>query len=72
MYGELRLLEDATAPAQHNGGDTREMVAQLDRLEEQVNHLGVPVAYANIVYELRAHIDLVRTALNKKTPSDSP
>ncbi len=66
MYSELRLLEDVTASAEHNRGDTREMVTQLGRLEEQANHLRVPVAYANMVYDLRTHIDLVRAALNKQ------
>lgn len=63
MYGELRLLEDATSRAP--GSDKREMLAELDRLEEQVNHLKIPVAYANLLYELRAHIDLVRESLKK-------
>ena len=58
IYGELRLLEDATS--RDPGSDQRKMLAQLDRLEEQVNHLRLPVAYANMLYELRAHIDLVR------------
>jgi hypothetical protein len=63
MYGELRLLEDATSRTP--GSDRHEMLAGLDRLEEQVNHLKVPVAYANLLYELRTHIDLVREVLRK-------
>jgi hypothetical protein len=41
MYRELRLLEDEMASARGAGRDTRAMVAQLDRLEEQANHLKV-------------------------------
>ena len=44
----------------------REMVARLDRLEEQANHLRVPVAYAGMLYSLRDHIDLVREGLKKR------
>src|SRR5215469_15925540 len=55
MYGELRLLEDSTA--RDPASDKQEMLMLLDRLEEQANHLKVPVAYANMLYELRAHID---------------
>jgi hypothetical protein len=44
------------------------MIAQLDRLEEQTNHLRVPVAYASMQYMLRHHIDLVREGLRK--PAD--
>jgi TRAP transporter TAXI family solute receptor len=65
MYGELRLLEDANS--RDPGSDKREMLAELDRLEEQVNHLRIPVAYANLLYELRAHIDLVRERLRKRS-----
>jgi TRAP-type uncharacterized transport system substrate-binding protein len=61
MYGELRLLEDEIA----NARDTREMVALLDRLEEQANHLRVPVAYAEMLYSLRDHIGFVRESLRK-------
>jgi len=41
------------------------MVARLDRLEEQANHLRIPVAYASMLYELRNHIDLVSGDLKK-------
>jgi hypothetical protein len=68
MYGELRLLEDEITIARKAGRDTREMIAQLDRLEEQANHLRMPVAYASMLYMLRHHIDLVREGLRK--PAD--
>jgi len=51
--------------ARATGRDTTEMVARLDRLEEQANHLRIPVAYASMLYELRNHIDLVNGDLKK-------
>ena len=42
-------------------------LTRLDRLEEQANHLRVPVAYASQLYMLRNHIDLVREGLRKHT-----
>jgi TRAP-type uncharacterized transport system substrate-binding protein len=66
MYGELRLLEDEMASARRLGGDTRDMIARLDRLEEQANHLKVPVAYAGMLYSLRDHIDVVRAGLRRR------
>jgi len=70
MYGELRLLEGEMANA-HGGRHTSEMIAQLDRLEEEANHTRVPVAYASMLYGLRDHIDLVREALKKHAnPAD--
>jgi len=65
MYGELRLLEDEMANARGSGGDMREVITRLDRLEEQANHLRVPVAYASQLYMLRNHIDLVREGARK-------
>jgi TRAP-type uncharacterized transport system substrate-binding protein len=65
MYGELRLLEDEMANARDSGRDMREVITRLDRLEEQANHLRVPVAYASMLYMLRNHIDLVREVVRK-------
>jgi TRAP-type uncharacterized transport system substrate-binding protein len=65
MYGELRLLEDEMANARGSGRDMREVITRLDSLEEQANHLRVPVAYASQLYSLRNHIDLVREGLRK-------
>jgi hypothetical protein len=67
MYGELRFLEKESASARGTGSDTGEMVVRLDRLEQQANHLRIPVAYASMLYELRNHIDLVREGLKKHT-----
>src|SRR5262249_37085904 len=65
MYGELRLLEDEIANARGSGRDMREVITRLNRLEEQANHLRVPVAYASMLYMLRNHIDLVREGVRK-------
>src|SRR5262245_41311203 len=68
MYRELRLLEDEITIARIAGRDTREMIARLARLEEQANHLSMPVAYASMLYMLRHHIDLLLEGLKK--PAD--
>jgi TRAP-type uncharacterized transport system substrate-binding protein len=65
MYGELRLLEDEMTDPRTTGRDIREMIARLDRLQGQANHLRMPVAYASMLYGLREHIDLVREGLKK-------
>jgi TRAP-type uncharacterized transport system substrate-binding protein len=66
MYGELRFLEVELTGSRGTGCDAGEMLARLDRLEEQANHLKVPVAYSSMLYELRTHIDLVREGLKKR------
>jgi TRAP-type uncharacterized transport system substrate-binding protein len=65
MYGELRLLEDEMTDPRTTGRDIREMIARLDRLQGQANHLRMPVAYASMLYGLREHVDLVREGLKK-------
>jgi TRAP transporter TAXI family solute receptor len=65
MYGELRLLEGEMANTGAGGHHTGEMIARLDRLEEEANHAIVPVAYASMLYSLRDHIELVREGLKK-------
>ena len=65
LYGELRLLDDEIRVARANGGDTREMSVRLDHLEEQTNHLRLPLSYASMQYILRDHIEIVRENLNK-------
>ena len=65
MYGELRFLEGEMPNARGRERYTGEMIARLDRLEEQANHAKVPVAYASMLYSLRNHIDMVREALKK-------
>jgi TRAP transporter TAXI family solute receptor len=62
LYGELRFLEDQMA-ASGTGNDRSKIVAELDRLEEQANHLKVSTGYANMLYMLRNHIALVRERL---------
>jgi TRAP-type uncharacterized transport system substrate-binding protein len=65
LYGELRFLEEELTRTRGTVCDTGEVVARLDRLQEQANHLRIPVAYASMLYELRNHIDLVREGLRK-------
>ena len=66
LYGELRLLEDKME-ASGAGARGSDLVGQLDRLEHQANHLKVPASYANMLYMLRNHIDLVRERLAGQT-----
>jgi hypothetical protein len=65
MYGELRFLEDDIDDARRTKCDTSEMIARLDELEEQANHIKLPVAYASMLYSLRDHIHLVRDKIRR-------
>jgi TRAP transporter TAXI family solute receptor len=67
IYGELRFLEDQMNDARRSGRGTAEMIDELDRIDELVNGLSIPVAYASMLYMLRNHIDIVRERL-RHTP----
>ena len=61
-YGELKFLEvDVTerpAPEKISG-----YMARLDRIEERVNQMRIPLAFHEQMYTLRGHIDLVRARI---------
>jgi TRAP transporter TAXI family solute receptor len=64
-YGELKLLE---LQAQESP-DTRkpeEWIAELDRIEQAANRIPTPNAFADQVYTLRAHVQLVRRSLMRR------
>ena len=42
------------------------MTERLDVIEQQANHLRMPIAYAGLLYLLRDHIALVRRRLTQK------
>jgi TRAP transporter TAXI family solute receptor len=59
-YRNLRRIEgeaekEAFSPERRNA-----LIAELDKIQMQVSHIHVPNAYAQNLYDLRGHIDLVR------------
>jgi hypothetical protein len=59
-YRNLRLIE---AELEEGERPRDELVASLDKLESRVSSIRVPLAYADELYSLRQHIDLVRARL---------
>lgn len=61
-YGELRAVEQAWESAQDEQRETvrADLLRRLDEIEEQVNHISIPLAYADGLYGLRSHINIVR------------
>ncbi|MEX5746312.1 TAXI family TRAP transporter solute-binding subunit [Massilia sp. X63] len=61
-YGELRKVEqelEAIAPEERESARTG-LLDRLDDIEERVNHISIPLAYAEELYRLRSHINFVR------------
>ena len=61
-YGELRAIEQAyeDSGAAPGEAERQDLGRRLDGLEDRVNHISVPLAYADELYRLRSHIHLVR------------
>jgi TRAP-type uncharacterized transport system substrate-binding protein len=59
-YGQLRRIEDDLADG---NAKPAELLTQLDTLEGKAERITVPLAYADELYALRSHIDLVRMRL---------
>lgn len=61
-YGELKYLElqAATDPAARS---REQWLAEVQRIEDEVNRIRTPLAFADFVYTLRLHIAFVRERL---------
>ena len=59
-YGQLREIEDR---AGNSGEAAQSLVDELNRLETRVEKISVPLSYADELYSLRNHIELVRKKL---------
>jgi TRAP-type uncharacterized transport system substrate-binding protein len=62
-YGQLRTVEN------HQGDrPTEQLMKDLDAIEARVEHVTVPLSYADELYSLRSHINLVRRRLQAPSP----
>ena len=57
-YRQLREIEDCASAETAPG-----LVAELNQLEARVGQISVPLSYADGLYALRNHIELVRSKL---------
>ncbi len=65
-YGELKFLE-AELEAEPGKLTRTEWIARIDAIEDDINHLTMPLAFSDMVYTLRLHLGLVRKAIDKAT-----
>ena len=57
-YGQLRRLEDSIGER-----PAAELIEDLDRIEQRAEKISVPLSYADELYSLRSHINMVRRRL---------
>ena len=69
-YRQLREIENAANDA---NSKPAELLPRLDQLEHRVEQISVPLSYADELYALRTHIDLIRKRLQTETvPAQQP
>jgi len=64
-YGELKFLEVQLRDTPETAALPKVM-ARLDWIENEVNHIHLPLSFSNHLYFLREHIELVRNAINRQ------
>ncbi len=64
LYGELKFVE-AELDAKGPGALHSQLALRLDQLEERANTLRVPVSFAQMLYTLKVHIELVRQRMRE-------
>ncbi|MCP5284421.1 MAG: C4-dicarboxylate ABC transporter substrate-binding protein [Burkholderiaceae bacterium] len=62
-YAHLRAIETAL---DRPDADLAALREQLEATDRQVEHIGLPLAYTHELYQLRAHINLVRKRLQAR------
>lgn len=68
-YGELKFLE-ADVEANPERHSRAEWLEKLDRIEEDVQHIPTPLAFADMLYTLRLHVGLVRATILRRAPAE--
>jgi hypothetical protein len=61
-YGELKFLESEFDEDPQRYG-REEWLKRLDAIARDVNRMPTPLGFADLLYNLRSHIELVRTAV---------
>jgi TRAP-type uncharacterized transport system substrate-binding protein len=67
LYGELKFIEAEIVGGA--GPASADVLARLQRLEERADRLQMPAAFANLLYQLRMHIQLVRGRASHANPA---
>jgi uncharacterized protein len=56
---------------EHAPEQLKELMAELDRIEDEANKISIPAAYADRLYTLRVHINFLRQKLVKAMENDA-
>ena len=65
-YRQLKALERRIDKGGASSKDAEALQAEFDRIEANVRVIRVPTYYANQLYDLRGHVELVRQRLAQR------
>ena len=72
-YGQLRTVEQELEAGHGNEEVCAGLLTRLDEIEELVNQISIPLAFADGLYGLRSHINFVRQRVkNAMAPVEAP
>ena len=66
-YGKLKALE-ASFDTDLSDKYLPEKKIEIERIEDAVSHIRLPLTFADQLYNLRSHIDIVRRKITSRTP----
>ena len=66
IYGELKFLERDLSQAQDEAA-RRDLIKRLDVIEEAAGRMPIPLRFTDMLYTLKAHINLVRKRAGGKS-----
>jgi TRAP-type uncharacterized transport system substrate-binding protein len=68
IYGELKFLEQDLSQTQVEAA-RRDLIKRLDVIEEAANRMPIPLRFTDMLYTLKAHINLVRKRAGFTAPT---
>ena len=71
-YAELRQIDQKAIQGTMSDSEAKQSLESLHGLEQQIAHVGVPLSYMEEYYNLRLHLNLVRTRVHSILHPDEP
>ena len=68
-YSELEEI-DPIVQKGVTAAEVEKYLAELDRIEEKVSNVSIPLSYSEELYDLRLHIEMLRNKLRKPSAVD--
>jgi len=71
-YGKLKALESSFDGDPSGKHLPQKEIEQLERIEDAVSHISLPLTFTDQLYNLRSHIDIVRRKITSRANAPGP